>query len=642
MLTLRQRSRKAVGAAYARGLRIAPRLSVSAWPVQHRRLSAKSSAIPGPWNGERIPYLNGIMDALDPRHPAKQVTFAKSAQTGGSECGLNWLGWIVDQEPGPALVLMPTEKLGLKWMRSRFRPMVAESAQLRGKLQFGRQARRRKQATDDGDASTLTEIHFAGGVIYLGSANIPSDLSSVPVQYLLLDEVDRMPRSIDGEGNPIELAKRRLATFQGRSKCFAISTPTDDGSPIAADYETSSRGRYYVPCPHCSRMQVLRWERLKYDPERPQATARYACENEEGCGVLIEESSKGWMLAHGEWRHERPELCEEHIGFHVNCLYTPKGLGDSWGDNAAAYEIAKQDPAKRQVFRNTRLGEIDLGGKVRVDWESTSKRAEPWALRTVPPGVLALTAGADVQADRIEVQVLGWMAREHTAVIDYRVIDGEPTDPDTWTALDEYLAQPIRNAFGVDMRIACTMVDAANWQTLVLNYTRDRRSRGIFASRGSPVLTRPPMGRPSFPDIRKRGGREVPDERRGARLYLLGVGEIKKTFYARLRADAGQAKPEDNTTPATRWVRFPTGLPDEFYRQLVAEEFDPTLRKWVPLRDRNEALDTYVYAFAAGLHESVAAHRWREADVARLEQLYQPSEPPSEGKKPGGSVFSQW
>lgn len=613
MLGLEQRSQIAALRAFARGLRIPERLSPSRWAAERRRLSAKSSALPGRWDPRRIPYLNAIMDALDTRHPARQVTFCKSAQTGGSECGLNWIGWAIDIAPGPMLVLMPTEKLGLRWVRGRLRPMIVESPTLNGKLRLGRQTK--------SSGATLTELHFPGGVIYLGSSNVPSDLSSVPVMYLLLDEVDRMARVIDGEGNPIELAKRRLATYQGRSKVFEISTPTDDASPIAKEYVASSRGRYYVPCPHCNAMQVLRWDRLTYSPEDP-SDAKMACEE---CGALIEERAKADMLARGEWRHERPDLIERHVGFHVNCLYTPPGLGDTWADNARAFEIAKQDPAKRQVFRNTRLGEVDLGGKIRVDWETTKTRAETFALRTIPPGTYALTAGVDVQVDRKEAQILGWGRDEHCSVIDYHVIDGEVTDADSWAELLAYLAMPVTNAYGIPMHVACTMVDAANWQHEVLNFTRPLRTRGIFASRGSPVLAKPPIGRPSFPDMRRRQGKEVPDERRGARLYMLGVSELKKVLYARLRADGGLGAAA--TTPATRFVRFPAGLPDEYFRQLVAEEFNPDLRKWVALRERNEALDTFVYAMAAGLHESVGVNRWREADYTRLAQIYERAEP---------------
>lgn len=630
-LTLAQRSQVSALRAMARGLRVPPWLSPATWAAERRRLSAKSSAMPGKWDPSRIPFLNAIMDALGSRHPARLVTFCKSAQTGGSECGLNWIGQVIDVEPGPMLVLMPTEKLGLRWVRGRLRPMVLESPTLNRKLRLGRQSK--------SSGGTLTELHFPGGVIYLGSANVPSDLSSVPVQRLLLDEVDRMARIIEGEGNPIELAKRRVAAYQGRSKCFQVSTPTDDASPIANDYAASSRGRYYVPCPHCEAMQVLRWENLKYTPDDP-SDARMACVE---CGVLIDEAFKGQMLERGEWRHERPDLVGEHIGFHVNGLYTPSGLGDSWADNARAYEVARDDPAKRQVFRNTRLGEIDLGGKVRVDWEEMSKRAEPYALRTIPSGIFALTAGVDVQQDRVEAQIVGWGRGERAAVIDYRIIEGDVTDEETWKALDDYLAAPIANEYGVEMRISCALVDAGNWQKSVLDFTRPLRGRSIFASRGSHILARQPIGRPSFPDTRKLRGKDVPDDRLGARLYTLGVSELKKVLYARLRADGGHG--ESPTTPATRFVRFPAGLPDEYFRQLVAEEFNPDKRKWLPLRERNEALDTMIYAMAAAMHEATfgGVHRWREADYARLKQLCERSENPTPGTAPDAvSIFDKW
>jgi phage terminase large subunit GpA-like protein len=606
-LTLQERSRISALRAASRGLRIPERLTPSAWAAKHRRLSSRASAIPGPWNPDRIPFLNAIMDALDPQHPARQVTFAKSSQVGGSEAGLNWLGWVVDQAPGPMLVLMPTEKLGLRWVRGRLRPMILESRVLAGKIRLGRQSK--------SGGGTLNELHFSGGVIYLGSANVPSDLSSVPAQYLLLDEVDRMPRLIDGEGNPIELAKRRIATYQGRSKIFEISTPTDDGSPIDADYQASSRGRYWVPCPECGEHQVLRWGQLTWPQGRPRE-ARYACEH---CGALIDEAHKGAMLAAGQWRHERPELVDEHIGFHVNCLYTPPGLGDSWGQNAVEWEWALQDPAKKQVFVNTRLGEVHREGKVRLDWEVLRGRAEPYPLRTIPPGVLALTCGIDLQVDRAEAQILGWSRGERATVIDYHVIPGDPAGEDLYRAIDEYLALRIRNSFGVEMGIACALVDAGNWQHQVLSFTRTLRARNIYASRGSPVLTKPAIGKPAYPDVRVRGALD----KRGARLYWLGVSELKKLIFARLKADGTEAD-EAAATPAGRYVRFSDELPDEYYRQVVAEVFDTTLKKWLPTRERNEALDTMVYAFAAAMHHAVGIHRWRDADWDRMEQLYEP------------------
>lgn len=578
---------------------------VADWAQENRRLSGKSAAEPGPWRNERIPFLRGVMDALDDRHPAQIVVFEKSAQVGGSECGLNWVGWTIDQSPAPMLALLPTEKLGNRWVRGRLHPMIAETPPIRRKVPLGRKS-------DAGN--TLQEKHFDGGVLYVGSANIPSDLSSVPVARLLLDEVDRMPRMIEDEGDPVEIAKRRVATFQGRNKVFEISTPTDEGSRIDADYAESSGGRYFVPCPHCGTHQVLRWGNLVYDAKRPKEGAWYRCDE---CAALIEEHSKTDMLARGEWRHERPELCESVIGFHVNCLYTPIGLGDSWAENASAFVKARRDPAKLQAFTNTRLGEVHHGASIRIEPETLRRRAEPYRLRTIPPGVLLLTAGADVQHDRIEAQILGWGRDERLTVIDYAVIPGSPVGDEVYRKLDEYLAATFLNTFGVEMRISAALVDSGNWQHEVTNFTRDLRLRNVFASKGSTILARPPIGRPTHVEVKYRGK----TDKRGAEQYQIGVHVLKNSLFSRLRADAGT--PDEPVLPVDRSVRFSVDLNDEYFDQLTAEKFDAVKGRYVNVRERNEALDTMILAMAAGMHHNVAVHRMRELDWQRLEDLYE-------------------
>src|SRR6185369_12803978 len=189
------------------------------------------------------------------------------------------------------------------------------------------------------------------------TANVAVAMASDAYAKLLLDEVDRFPKEIGEEGDPVEIVLRRMATYVGRRKAFLNSSPTIESlSHIAEWWESSSKGRYYVPCPHCEAMQVLLWANVVYTPAKPVRDARYRCAAD-GCGALIDEHHKTDMLARGEWRHEYPERCDDIIGFHVNCLYTPIGLGDTWNDNATAYERAKRDPAKVKAFVNTRLGE---------------------------------------------------------------------------------------------------------------------------------------------------------------------------------------------------------------------------------------------------------------------------------------------
>lgn len=609
-------------------------LSVSEWAARYRTLVGKSAAEPGRWRNERIPFLAAIMDALDPHHPAPQVVFVKSSQVGGSECALNWIGRTVHQAPGSFLVLFPTERVGRKWVRTRLDSAIATTPELRRLIPLGRR-------TNAGN--TLSEKHFPGGVLYVGSANIPDDLASVSVPYLLEEEVDRMPVALEGEGDPIELARRRLATF-ARSKEFMISTPTTfETSRIWPAWLRSTMDRYFVPCTHCGHLQTLRWVQLKWPAGKPEE-AGYLCEE---CAAFLEERHKTEMLAEGAWRSTYPEREAAVKGFHVNGLYTPIGLGDSWSLHAEAWERAKGSEARIQVFYNTRLGEVHKGERLKLEWEEIKRRAEPYRLREIPPGVLILTSGSDVQADRLETQIVGWGRGEQATVIDYVVHYGDTTRGEVWAKLDDYLAGEIVNAFGVRMRLACSLIDSGYLPETVLGFTRTRKARNIYASRGSTNPSRHEIGKPAYPDVKRRG--KTDNRRTGVERYELGVSILKHWLFELLRADAGT--PDAPVAIADRHIRFPRGRPqvpggldfggleEEYFRQLTAETFDPK-HGWIERANyhRNEALDTICLARAAAMHHSVNLHRNREADWARLEELYAreqpdvPAPPPELGK----------
>lgn len=598
--------------AIARAFEPRRALPVSAWAAKYRILSGKAASEPGRWRNERIPYLPAIMDALDPRHPAPLVVLVASSQVGKSECGLNWIGRMCHQMPGSFLALFPTEKVARKWVRTRLDSMIATTPALRIMLPLGRRAN---------SGNTLSEKHGPGFVLTTGSANIPDDVASISVPYLFLDEVDRMPKVLEGEGDPIDLAMARSFTFP-RAKCFMTSTPTtEENSRIWPAWLASTMDRYFVPCPHCEHMQFLRWDQLDYPDGQPEKAA-YRCES---CAALIDESSKTEMLAGGEWQSTHPERAYDARGFHLNALYTPTGLGRSWSQHAQAWERAKGRPERLQVFFNTRLGEVVKSERHNLDWETLWNRREPYRLRTIPKGVLILTSMTDVQIDRVETQVLGWSRGEHAHVIDYVVHYGDPTriergeardDPTPWEQLDAYLAKPIENARGVPMRIACSLVDSGYLPDAVLAFTRGRKARNIFASRGSSIASKFPIGRPTYPDAKRRG---VMDKR-GVERYELGVSMLKHWLFDRLTADA-------DVSPGERHIHFADELPQEYYRQLTAEVFDPK-KGWIARANyhKNEALDTFGGARAAVLHHSVAIHRMREDDWQRLEALYEPTE----------------
>ena len=588
--------------SFAAGIRPRRTLGINAWAIKYRRLTAKGGAAePGPWRSDRIPQLVGVMAALDDEHPAPLVVFVGALQIAKSEVGLNWLFRCIHQAPTGALAVFPNEKAAKKWVRTRLNSGIAETPVIRALVPLGRKI-------DSGN--TLTEKHYPGGVLFTGSAGIPQDLASISVPKVLIEEADRWPAVLEGEGDPVDLAIGRTAAFPGRTKIFANSTPTtEEESRIWRMWRGSTMERYFVPCPHCHAMQVLSFDNLKWPDGKP-AQAVYLCEE---CAAPIEERHKPMMLSHGEWRAERPELEEIAKGFHLNGLYTPIGLGRSWVDHARAWDQARGDPAKEQVFYNTRRGEVVKSTRIKLDWEAVAGRREPYRLRTIPRDVLLLTAGADIQGDRIEAGIVGWGRGEKAVVIDHTSFAGDPTRPEVWQALDDYLAGELLNSCGVKMRITAAAIDSGNWQHEVINFTRTRKGRNIFATKGSSIRTRQPIGRPTLVDVNYRGHQQ----KRGAEQYQIGVTVMKTTLYARLGADA-------EALPTDRHIRFSEELPDEYFRQLCAERFDPE-HGWQKHYDRNEALDIMVLATAAAMHQSTQIHRLRELDWQRLEALYQPA-----------------
>lgn len=628
-----------VDQAWSAGWKPDPIRTVSEWADEHRRLPREGASEFGQWRTSRTPYLREVMDCLSPHHPAREVVLMSSTQVGKTEVILNWIGQTIEWDPAPMLVVLPTTNVAKRWSKQRLAGMIRDTKSLR-KLVLPTKSR------DSGNTTLLKE--FPGGVLVVGGANSAPDLSSMPIKYLALDEVDRYPYDLDEEGDPVMIAERRTSTYP-RRKVFKCSSPTIESlSRINRAFEQSDQRRYFVPCPHCEEKQVLRWENLRW-PEGKPAEAAYACEH---CGAMIEHHQKTAMLEAGEWRptaQREVDAVSPTVGFHLNALYTPIGLGESWGEHAALWERLKNDPSKRKVFRNTVLGECHKDPGEKLDWQMLQARADATPVRVVPTGCLVLTVGVDVQGNRLAVQLVGWGREQRSWTIDWLEIPGDPTQEGVWDRLDEYLAQPIVNAFGTQMRPAAIAVDARYLKDAVLRYTRPRRHRNIFAMQGEHSLSKTILSSATKPDKNRRGR----TSKRSADVWHVNSSAAKEWLFLRLQQDGDRDADQ-------RLVRFPAGLGEEYYTQLTAEIYDPRKRLWVKQQARNEALDTYCYALAASYHPNVRVHVYREADWLKLESVLEPqsrdlftpgaapetaaaAQPrPAPTEKPSESVGSTW
>lgn len=582
-----------------------PVLSVSEWADRHRILSSKSAAEPGPWRTSRTPYLREPMDCLSVDSGIEEVVLWSGTQLGKSETCNNWIGYSIGHNPGAMLLVQPTLALAKRYSRQRIATLIESTPCLRDKVQPARMR-------DSGN--TLLEKEFDGGLLVITGANASAGLRSMPARDLLFDEIDAYKLDVEAEGDPVSLAEKRQDTF-GQRKRLKTSTCTIKGeSRIEQAYAGSDRRKYWVPCPDCGAHQVLAWKNLKW-PEGDPSAVRYACE---ACGVLIEERHKTEMLACGEWRPEVPEARVR--GYWINSLYSPLGWL-SWPAMVEEFLTAKValdagDQTLMQVFTNTRLAETwELMGNKIAEAE-VQQRAEPYALRTIPRGVLMLTAAVDVQGDRLELQILGWGRSEECWVIDYQQLPGDPALPEVWGQLDEVLQIPFRNLWGIELRIAATAIDHGGHHSLqVEKFTQARAGRHVIAVKGMSTSGKPIITKPAEKDTTWRGKKL----RRGARVWPVGSDTGKDALYQRLGL----------TRPGPGYIHTSKELPDDWYKGLTAETL---VRRYVRGRprsewvlkkgQRNEPLDLWVYGYAALAY--LGRHRWKVNDWAHLAEQIEP------------------
>lgn len=579
--------------AWGRGLAPDPLLTVSEWADRYRILSSRASSEAGKYRTDRTPYMRDIMDALSPSHAARRIVFMSGAQLGKTEAGNNWIGYCIHQAPGPFLAVQPTTELAKRLSQQRIEPLIEESPELREIVMPSR-------ARDSGN--TVLAKKFAGGQLVLTGANSAVGLRSMPARWLFLDEVDAYPGDVEGEGDPVALAEARTRTFGHRRKVFMVSTPTIRGlSRIEREFEASDQRRYFVPCPHCGAMQWLKFERLRWEKSQPH-TAEYICEN---CEQGIAEHHKTAMLAAGDWRATAACADRNVIGFHISGLYSPVGWL-SWEQIAREWEAAQGNDALLKAAKNTLLGESWQERGEAPDWQRLYERREQDNLGVVPHGALVLTAGADVQHDRIEIDVWAWGRRFESWLTDHLVVEGDPARPEVWDQLSAVLGRLWRSSAGQSLTIAKLAIDSGDGRTTDAVYAWARRmgSAQVAAIKGVDGFNRvSPVDGPTYVDATERG-RKI---RRGAKLWKVAVAVFKSETYRFLRLDrpADEELAEGKGYP-DGYIHLAGGITAEWVKQLTAEQLVSVKDRrgfsrleWRQSRERNEALDCRVYARAA-------------------------------------------
>ena len=540
-------------------------LTIAEWADKYRVLSRESAAEAGKWETDRTPYMKAIFDCVTD-------SITKSAQVGKTELLLNILGRYMHLDPCPILFVQPTVDDAKSFSKERVEPMLRDTKILKTLV----------DKVNKRETGTVQEKMFPGGYVRFVGANSPSGLASRPIKITLLDEVDRFPLSAKKEGDPVKLAERRTNNFYD-SKKIRVSTPTDDAtSKIQLLYLAGSQEEWSLPCPYCGEYQALEFEQLKYqDLVEPEFECKFCGES------AVESEWKKCGQTNGKWIAKFPKE-KENRSFHLNALASP---WVSWKEIIAEYLNVKDDDFQYKTFINTVLGKtftVNLDSA--MDYEAIYETREDYGAE-LHDNVVILTAGVDVQDNRLEVEVVGWGYGYESYGVIYRDFPGDPGKEEVWLKLDAFLRKKFKYKNGKSLMIAATLIDSGGHHTgSVYKYVHKKEKRGIYAIKGQGS-----WGVNILNGFRKTTKKGTPS----INLLSLGVNALKDLTYSRLSILNGPGKchfPKSSTQ----------GYGIDYFKGLTAEvkvkKSTPRGMKiaWEILQGRrNEPLDLRNYATGA-------------------------------------------
>ena len=600
-------ARAVVGSAWHAGLMPDPDINIPTWAAEHYHVG--TGAEKGRWRPDRAPYMDAVLRWMSPQDDTEEVVIIKGGQISGSETANCIITYYADIAPGPMMFVQPTVDAAIDYKRERINPTFTANPRVGKKI---------KAAKSRDSSNTAKYVTIPGGFLAMPGANSAQALQSRAIKIAIADEVDRWPRDVDGQGDPLGMVAKRLDTYrnQGLSKFLKLSTPgNDDESLIQSEFLETDQHRIFLPCPHCGHMDYLRRDRLTWPKGRPDQAA-IVCED---CGALIHEHHKSGMLARCEARPTAQSKRPRCHGISIPGLLSP---WRKWADIAVDFDAAMADLARGSDAKLKKVVNLDFGDPYKTQAEEAKaselkSRAEPYPHRMVPYGGLIIGAAADVQHNRIEAKAMAWGRGEEAWVVDYAIFWGDTLQPAIWAAFDAWLLEPLRHQSGAPMRITACAIDSGDGTHTaeVYKFCRPRAYRNVFAVKGANSLDAKELAAPTWQEMDIQGKKV----QKGIQLWQVGVHSIKNRLFCRLAVN----------TPGTNMIHFGNWLSEEYYDQLTSEKLvkhrsrGRGVKRWEAKPGvRNEAWDVLIYNYAAALRLGLTRWgepKWLECEI-RLKQ----------------------
>lgn len=570
------------------------------WADKYRYLSPESSAVPGKWKTATVEAARGpMLEATNPK--CHTITIMCCTQLMKTELINNIAGYYIHQDPAPLILMQPTKSLAETWSKERFDKMVRDTPVLREKVLTKRRG--------DSD-NTIWNKSFPGGQLNIIGANSPTELASRPVRVVLMDEIDKYPASAGKEGDPIKLIEERTDTFWNAKKIRACSPTVEGMSRIAEEWEDGDQRLFHGRCPHCRQYENLIWDQITYEKDNIDDSTYYECSH---CGVLWDEVDRMKAINEGKYIALKPFI--GHASFKANKISSP------WQPLSVLvhkYFDAKDDPEKLKTFYNTQLAETWKVKADAPDHDVLYGRREMYDINKIPKDVLFLTAGVDVQANRLELEIVGWKSNKESYSIDYRVIPGQTSDVATWDLLSEVLHETWIGEHEIVYNISLMTVDTGYNTQHVYNWVRKQDPMRVRAIKGTDRL-KTIFGKPTDQELNFDGKRI----QNALQLWPVGVSHIKSELYSWLKLNV----PTDDNSEKPGYCHFPQ-YDVEYFKGLCSEQLVETKKRgypvlyWEKKYPRNEPLDVRVYARAAA--SMFGLDRYNHEELLRIVGLLTP------------------
>lgn len=614
---------------------------LSQWAEHHFELDADSSHKVGAWTC--WPFQRALMDWMSDDRIVR-VIIRKSKRVGYTKIITALICYYAQHLRRKVAMWQPTDDDRDSYVRTELEPVLQQIAIMR-------EARRKGGAFD-----TLKLKQFLGSIVHMLGGRAARAYRRITVALAILDEWSAFEQSVEGLGDPGSLAFGRLegAPFP---KFVGGSTPGTRGAchvTLAAE-QADVDMRYHVECPHCGVEHPLTTgfdaktgARTKHGLQwtagqpstcvhicphchEPMTRAQYMAGGEPMTGEWVcirtgtrYTNDRRWLNAAGQ--EVRPP---RNVGAQIWSAYSPQrdwaGIAEDHEKAVAAEQAG--DSSLMITLTNETYGEAyEVLGQRRDD-HALSTQAGKHALKIVPIGALRITAGIDVQQDRIEIGVWGWGRGMESWAIDHHIIEGNPSaDDELWSSAATYLRRTYRQQWhGGALGIDSISIDSGYATHAVYAFVRQHAHEiPLRVIKGKDDPKAPIKMAATVQDINWRGKKWIG----GIKLWGVGTQASEDLLHGQLGLERH----------GPGYIHFAEGLSQEWYAQLTGKTRVPvrgqrgTVDRWIRSRPRVEVRDCRRYAHHAALClglDSYSAERWRE-----LEHQVQPprdlfSDPPA-------------